>query len=55
MGEFHQFLKELSTRDISAFLFKDKNLSYSHWIFTKLDMCIDIEMVWFWTANRQIS
>ena len=51
MGKFRQFLKELSARDISIFLFQDNNLSKSQWIFTKVDMCIDIGMIWLGIAN----
>ena len=39
----------------SAFSFLDDNLGECQWIFTKLDMCIDIVAIWFWIANRQIS
>ena len=38
-----------------AFSFLDDNLGECQWIFTKLDMCIDIVAIWFWIANRQIS
>ena len=31
------------------------NLSKHQWIFTKLDMCIDIVESWFGIANEQIS
>ena len=34
--------------------FPDDNLSKHQWIFTKLDMCIDIVEIWFGIANGQI-
>ena len=37
------------------FSFPDDNLSKHQWIFTKLDMCIDIVEIWFGIANGQIS
>ena len=37
------------------FSFPDDNLSKNQWIFTKLDMCIDIVEIWFGIANGQIS
>ena len=55
MGEFRQFLTELSARDSPIFLFPDDNLSKHQWIFTKLGMCIDIIEIWFGIANGQIS
>ena len=36
------------------FSFLDDNLSKHQWIFTKLDMCIDIVEIWFGIANGQI-
>ena len=36
-------------------LFPDDNLSNYQWIFTKLGTCIDIEEIWFWITNGQIS
>ena len=37
-------------------LFPDESLSIIYqWIFTKLDMCIDIVYIWFGIANGQIS
>ena len=36
------------------FSFPDDNLSIHQWIFTKLDMCIDIMEIWFGIANGQI-
>ena len=44
MGKFRQFLTELSTRDTSVFSFPGNNLSKYQWIFTKLSMCIDIDI-----------
>ena len=35
--------------------FLDDNLSKRKWIFTKLDICIDIVEIWFGIANGQIS
>ena len=55
MGKFRQFLTELSARDTPIFSFPDDNLSKHQWIFTKLDMCIDIVEIWFGIANGQIS
>ena len=40
---------------LSIFLFPEDNLHKYQWILTKLDVCIDIEEIWFWTANGQIS
>ena len=37
------------------FSFPDDNLSKHQWIFTKLDMRIDIVEIWFGIANGQIS
>ena len=54
MGEFRQFLRELSARDTPIFSFPDDNLSKHQWIFTKLGMCIDIVEIWFGIANGQI-
>ena len=54
MGNFLQYLTELSACDKSSFLFQENNLSKSQWIFTKLDKCIDIVQVWFGIANGQI-
>ena len=36
------------------FLFQDENLSKHQWIFIKLGMCIDIEVIWFGIANGRI-
>ena len=36
------------------FSFPDDNLSKHQWIFTKLDMCIDIVDIWFGIAYGQI-
>ena len=55
MGEFRQFLMELSARDLPIFSFPDDNLSKHKWIFTKLGMYIDIVEIWFGIANGQIS
>ena len=33
------------------FTFPDDNLSKHQWIFTNLDMCIDIVEIWFGIAN----
>ena len=51
MCKFHQILTELSARDTPIFLFPDDNLNKHQWIFTKLDMCIDIVEIWFGIAN----
>ena len=40
---------------VSIFSFLDDNLSKCKWIFTNLDMCIDIVEIWFGIANGQIS
>ena len=55
MGKFRQFLAELSAQDTPIYLFQDDNLSKHQWIFTKLDMCIDIAEIWFLVADGQIS
>ena len=55
MGKFHQFVTELSARNTSIFFFQDNNLSKSQWIFTQLDMCIDIVEIWFGIAIGYIS
>ena len=55
MGKFRQFLTELSARDTSIFLFPDDYSSKCQWIFTKLDMCIDIVKIWFGIVDGQIS
>ena len=54
IGKFLRFLMELSARDMSIFSFQDDNLSKYQWIFTKLDICIDIVETWTGTANGQI-
>ena len=54
VGKFRQFLTELSARNTSIFSFQDNNLSKSQWIFTQLDMCIDVE-IWFGIAVGCIS
>ena len=38
----------------SVFLFMADNLSKCQWIFTKLDMCIDIVKIWFGITNGKI-
>ena len=56
MGKFRQFfLTDLFVWDTSDFSFLDNNLSKYQWIFTKLDMCIDIVEICFGIAKRQIS
>ena len=55
MGEFPQFLTELSTRDMFMFSFPDDNFSKHQWIVTKLGMCIDSVTIWFGIADGQIS
>ena len=54
MAKFRQTFTELSARDMPIFSFSDDNLSKHQWIFTKLDMCIDIVKIWFGIANGQI-
>ena len=39
----------------SVFSFPDDSLSKCQWIFTKLDVCIDIVEIWFVMVNGQIS
>ena len=39
----------------SVFSFLYDNLSKFQWIFTKLDVCIDIVEIWFGIANGQFS
>ena len=39
----------------SVFSFPDDNLSKCQWVFTKLDVCIDIVESWFEIVNGQIS
>ena len=55
MGKFRQFFTELSAQDTPIFSFSDDNLSKFQWIFTKLDVCIDIVEIWVGIANGQIS
>ena len=55
MGEFPQFLTELSAHDTLVVLFPDDILSKYQWIFTKLVICIDIVEICFLIANWQIS
>ena len=54
MGKFRLISTEISARDTPIFSFPDDNLSKHQWIFTKLDMCIDIVEIWFGIANGQI-
>ena len=54
MGNFCQFLTELLAKETSIFSFQDNNLNKSQWIFTKLDMCINIVEIRFRIANVQI-
>ena len=42
MGKLRQFLTEWSALDTSVLSFQVFDLHKSQWIFTKLDMCIDI-------------
>ena len=46
-GQICQFLTGLSACDTFVFLFLDNNLGRSQWIFTKLDVCIDVVESWF--------
>ena len=50
-------LTELSAHNTSVFYFQDNNLSTgkSQWLFTKLDMCIDVVEICLWIAHGQIS
>ena len=41
-GKLSQFLTALSPCEMSIFSFPSDNFSKFQWIFTKLDMCIDI-------------
>ena len=54
MGNFDQFLTESSACNMSVSLFRDDNFSKFQWIFTKLDMCIDIVEICFGIAIGQI-
>ena len=54
MGKFCQVLTELSACHTSIFSFHDDNFSKYQWIFTKLDICIDIVEICFGIANGQI-
>ena len=47
-------MTQLSARHTFLFSFLDDNLSKFQWIFTKLDMCIDIVEIWFEIANGQV-
>ena len=53
--QIHQFLTELSARDMSKSSFLDDNFSKCQWIFTKLGVFIDIVKIWFGIADGQIS
>ena len=55
MGQFFQFLTELSVRNTSVFSFPYDNLNIYQWIFIKLGVCIDILETWFGIADGQIS
>ena len=55
MGKLCQFLIVICPRDMSVFSFPDDNLSKYQWIFSKLDMCIDIGETWFGIADGKIS
>ena len=57
MGEFRQFLTELSAQNMPVFSFSDNNLKEYQCIFTKwyVQLCIDIVEIWFGIANGQIS
>ena len=55
IGKFSLFWTELSARNTLVFFFQDNNLGKSQWIFTKLDMCIDIVKICFGVAHWQIS
>ena len=50
-GKFFQIFTELPAQDTPIFSSQDDNLSKHQWIFTKLDVCIDIVEVWFGIAN----
>ena len=45
----------LSALDTSIFYFQENNLSKSHWIFTKFNMCIHIVEICFGIAHLRIS
>ena len=55
MGNFRQFLTELSVHNTTIFWFLDINFSKGQWIFMKLGMCIDIVEICLGIANVQIS
>ena len=55
MGKFHQFLTELSARDMSDFSFPGDNFCKYQRISPKRCMCTDIVEIWFGIANGQIS
>ena len=54
MDKFGQFLTELSAWNKPEFSHPDNNFSKCQWIFTELDICIDIMEIWFEIANGQI-
>ena len=51
----YYYYDEILSSACDTFIFQDNNSSKSQWIFTKLDMCIDIVEIWFGIANGQIS
>ena len=53
MAKFCPFLTELSARSTTIFSSPFDNVSKYQWIFTKLDMCIDIVAIWFEIGNSQ--
>ena len=56
MGNFRQFLTELSARETSVFSFQDNNLSTRKYMdFHQTCLCIDIMEIWFRIANGQLS
>ena len=55
MGNFRQFLTELSVHNTTIFWFLDFNFSKGQWIFMKLGMYIDIVEICLGIANVQIS
>ena len=53
LDKFRHFLTGLSAHDRSMFSLPD-NFNKYQWIFTKLDVCIDIMKICFEIADRQI-
>ena len=49
------FLTEFSATDMSMFSVLDNNFSIYQWIFTKLNVCIDIVDICFGIANGRMS